>query len=407
MTTTRRRRKNETPPTAVDAASNIRSAEPKFIFNSVWKELEVERGRENLRFPKELILLGGAPGAGKGTQTAFILNERGLTCDSIVVSSLLNSPEMTKIKDSGGLVGDREVLGLVLRELLKPEYRDGAVLDGFPRTEIQVECLKMLVDRMTELRREYHATPLGIHFRQPTIRIMVLYVSEEIAVQRQLKRGLEILEHNRRVRETGEGVLLEERVTDTEEATARRRYKVFKEQTWSALQSLREHYSYHFVDGEGTVEQVQHNILHELQYQSSLELDPSTYEALCGIPLASEITQRARIDLVRRLDSYEFDHPDLFRKVAGVIQEELMPIIQRHAISGHTRISTENPIFEDPLALSLLIDIFSERGFRAFVEVRNIEIPDSVDLQTGRISCRVRRQYHLHVLFAGSDIRRK
>ena len=36
------------------------------IFNSVWDELEAERGREHMRFPKELILLGGAPGSGKG-----------------------------------------------------------------------------------------------------------------------------------------------------------------------------------------------------------------------------------------------------------------------------------------------------------------------------------------------------
>ena len=39
------------------------------IFDHVWEELEEELGHENLRFPKELILLGGAPGAGKGTAT--------------------------------------------------------------------------------------------------------------------------------------------------------------------------------------------------------------------------------------------------------------------------------------------------------------------------------------------------
>ena len=39
----------------------------QLIFNSVWKELEHEFGKHQLWFPKELILLGGAPGAGKGT----------------------------------------------------------------------------------------------------------------------------------------------------------------------------------------------------------------------------------------------------------------------------------------------------------------------------------------------------
>ena len=67
--------------------------DPDVIFNSVWKNLEEELGREKLQFPKELLLLGGAPGAGKGTQTRFIMKARGLTCPPIVVSDLLTSPE--------------------------------------------------------------------------------------------------------------------------------------------------------------------------------------------------------------------------------------------------------------------------------------------------------------------------
>ena len=119
----------------------------RIIFNPCWEALEEEVGRENLRFPKEILLLGGAPGAGKGTQTQFINGPRGLTGPPIVISELLTTPEMEKLKAQGVMVGDKEVVSLLLRKLLEPEYRDGVVLDGFPRTPVQVECLKLLVEK--------------------------------------------------------------------------------------------------------------------------------------------------------------------------------------------------------------------------------------------------------------------
>src|SRR5215211_7922433 len=97
-----------TPPPPVPAPGRLTDLEIKdahLIFDSVWQDLEADVGRENLRFPKEIILLGGAPGAGKGTNTAFILKTRGLTCDPIVVSSLLNSPDAKALKDAGNMVG--------------------------------------------------------------------------------------------------------------------------------------------------------------------------------------------------------------------------------------------------------------------------------------------------------------
>ena len=116
----------------------------QIIFNSVWNELESEFGKERLHFPKELILLGGAPGAGKGTNTPFIMEARGLTCEPIVVSSLLNTPKMRELKEAGQLVGDREVIQILFERMLEPQYEDGCILDGFPRTVVQVECMKLL-----------------------------------------------------------------------------------------------------------------------------------------------------------------------------------------------------------------------------------------------------------------------
>ena len=100
-----------------------------------------------MRFPRELILLGGAPGAGKGTNSDFTRKVRGITAPPIVVSQLLETPEARAVKARGAMVGDREVVGILLRKLLEPEQQNGALLDGFPRTKVQVECLKLLFVR--------------------------------------------------------------------------------------------------------------------------------------------------------------------------------------------------------------------------------------------------------------------
>src|SRR5436190_5871456 len=321
------------------------------IFDSVWQDLEGDFGRENLRFPKEIILLGGAPGAGKGTNTAFIGKARGLTCPPIVISSLLDSPEAQALKSAGIMVGDREVVNLLLRELLRKQYHAGVIIDGFPRTNVQVECLKLLVDKMHALRREFFSTPLSIHFRHPTIHIMVLFVDEKESIARQLKRRRETLAHNEEVARTGVGEPWEDRPTDHDEALAQRRYRVFKEQTWDALQSLKEIFHYHFINAQGPIEEVEQNILKELEYQSTLELDPRTVDRLRNLPVASEIIVHARQELVKRLDSYEFGQPELFAKVTAFIEKKIIPIVIRHAISGVALINTEEGVLDDPLAL--------------------------------------------------------
>ena len=393
----------------IDSAPPILDLEVKdirVIFKPLWEDLVEEVGRENLRFPKEIILLGGAPGSGKGTHTRFIMAARGFTCRPIVVSELLTSPEAEKIKEQGGMVGDKEVMSLLLRELLKVEFRDGAILDGFPRTPVQVECLKMLVDKIAQLHNEFANTPLAMHFRRPTIHAMVLFVSESTSIARQLNRGREIAAHNEKVAETGVGKIVELRTTDLSDETVRRRYAVFKEKTWNALTSLKQVYHFHFVNAEGPIAEVEENILKELQYQSSLELDPRTFERLRTLPLADDITLHARQELVRRLDSYALEHADLLTRIVNFIQAKFIPIITRHALSGRAHVNSEDSIVDDPLAISMLIDIFSERGFHAVVDKHIHEVPERVDLQTGMIHTRTKFIYRIQIHFKGSKIRR-
>lgn len=378
----------------------------RVIFAPIWRALEEEVGRENLRFPKEIILLGGAPGAGKGTQTAFIMGARGLTCQPIVMSELLTTPEMERIKAEGGMVGDKEAVAALLRKLLEPTYRDGVVLDGFPRTPVQVECLKLLVDSINQLHTQYADTPLAIHFRRPTIHVMVLFVSEGTSIARQLGRGREIAEHNKKVAETGIGAPIELRATDRDEALVRRRYQVFKEQTWSALTSLKQLYHYHFVNAEGPIAEVQDNILKELQYQSSLELDPRTFARVREIPLAEELVLHGRQEMVKRLDGYELAHTELLEQIVELVSSKFMPIVTRHALSGRASVNSEDPIFNEPLAIPMLIDLFSERGYHAVVDKQIQEVPERFDVKTGEITCRQKVVYRIHIFFQASKIRR-
>lgn len=376
------------------------------IFSSVWNQLQESIGRQNMRFPKELILVGGAPGAGKGTHTRFIMKARGLTCPPIVISDLLVTPEAQKLKDHGAMVNDKEVVGILLRKLLEPQFRDGALLDGFPRTRVQVECLKMLVDEITQLHNEFSNTPLAMNFRRPTVHAMVLFIGEQTSINRQIKRGHEIAALNKRVTETGVGRLQELRATDLSEDAAKRRYLVFKEKTWDALQSLKEIYHYHFVNAEGPIQEVEENITKELQYQSSLELDPRTYDRLRHLPLAEDIILHARQELVRRLDSYELEHRHVFAEVVELIETRFMPIVQRHALSGKAQLNSEDSIFENPVALSMVLDVFSERGFNAVIDKTVRDVPERFDLQSGQIHCSPKTIYRIQVTFKGSSIRR-
>lgn len=387
------------------APTDLEIKDAQLIFGAVWHELVQEFGRARLRFPKELILLGGAPGAGKGTNSDFIRKVRGIDAPPIVVSQLLGTPEARAVKARGGMVGDREVVGILLRKLLEPEQQNGALLDGFPRTKVQVECLKMLFDEMTALRREFSGTPEAIHFKQPTFHIMILFVDEAESVARQLKRGREVLLHNEEVRRSGMGEVWEERTTDYSEELARNRYRVFKEQTYDALVSLKQIFRYHFINAQAPVPEVQANVVRELEYQSSLELEPPTFDRLRRLPLASEIVRHARQELVRRLDGYEVDQPQLFERVVEYIEGRIMPIVVRHALSGTASVNSEDVLFEDPTALAMLIDILSERGFHATVDITRAAVPFHVDLQTGEIHAQDKKVFRFGVRFKNAEIR--
>jgi len=96
----------------------------------------------------KLILLG-APGAGKGTQAAFICKKYGIpqisTGDMLRAAVKAGTPlglEAKSIMDSGGLVGDALIINLVKERLKHADCANGFLFDGFPRTIPQADAMK-------------------------------------------------------------------------------------------------------------------------------------------------------------------------------------------------------------------------------------------------------------------------
>ncbi len=95
-----------------------------------------------------LILLG-PPGAGKGTQAGFIKERFGIpqisTGDMLRAAVREGTPlgvEAKKVMDSGGLVSDDIIIGLVKDRLTQPDCANGYMFDGFPRTIPQADAMK-------------------------------------------------------------------------------------------------------------------------------------------------------------------------------------------------------------------------------------------------------------------------
>ena len=99
------------------------------------------------------IVLFGPPGVGKGTQAVRLCEHFQLahisTGDMLRDNVTRQTPlgiQAKQIMDSGGLVADEIVLGMIKERLQQDDCRDGCLFDGFPRTEVQAQKLDDMQD---------------------------------------------------------------------------------------------------------------------------------------------------------------------------------------------------------------------------------------------------------------------
>jgi len=207
-----------------------------------------------------LILLG-APGAGKGTQAQFICERYGIpqisTGDMLRAAVKAGTPLGLKAKDvmeSGGLVSDEIIIGLVKERIGAADCQAGFLFDGFPRTIVQAEAMVdagVSLDHVVEISvadEEIIARLIGRRVHPASGRVYhVVYNPPQ-------RDGVDD--------ETGEPLV--QRDDDVEE-TVRKRLDIYHAQT----SPLIEFYSgmkgddaplYHRIDGVGSVDQIRDRV---------------------------------------------------------------------------------------------------------------------------------------------------
>ena len=202
------------------------------------------------------IVLLGAPGSGKGTQAKRLMAEKRIpqisTGDMLreaVAAGTGFGQKAKSVIDTGQLVSDEVVLGIISERLSRPDTEKGFILDGFPRTKQQALDLEELLD---QLGTPLDATILldidfDILMKRLTGRrtcsisgkLLNIYFSPQEELDACIKAGGRLIQRE-----------------DDNEETIRRRLDVFHERTKPVIEYYRQRGTLKVVDADGEVDDV-------------------------------------------------------------------------------------------------------------------------------------------------------
>ncbi|MDO5609045.1 MAG: adenylate kinase [Capnocytophaga sp.] len=176
------------------------------------------------------LVLFGKPGAGKGTQAAFLKEKYNLvhiSTGDLFRYNLKNGTELGKLAqsymDNGGLVPDEVTIQMLQQEVENNPEANGFIFDGFPRTIAQAEALdNYLVSKGMEI----HGT-------------LALDADDEILISRLLERGK-----------------VSGRADDQDETKIRNRFTEYNEKTAPLIAFYQNQDKYHAVNGIGSIEEI-------------------------------------------------------------------------------------------------------------------------------------------------------
>ena len=207
------------------------------------------------------IVLLGAPGSGKGTQAKKLMAERNIpqisTGDMLreaVTAGTRFGQKAKAVMDTGDLVSDDIMLGIISERLGQPDAADGFILDGFPRTKQQALDLEELLDQI--------GTPLdaavlmdvdfdilmkrltGRRTWSRTGKLLNVYYSSQEELDECTNAGGELIQRE-----------------DDNEETIGNRLEVYRENTEPLIEFYRKRGRLVTVDAEGSIDDVYERLL--------------------------------------------------------------------------------------------------------------------------------------------------